>query len=144
MTTTEPPKSQVDSELRRREWLRIYVPILVGAVLCLAAVVLSGIVGYGQANGRGNPVSVWGDTAALLVMVQVAAVCVIPLALLIALCAATVWLIARLHPPLQRGREITEQIHNRVDGLGDSVVSAVTRLHLPGARFSALKQWLRR
>jgi hypothetical protein len=144
MTTKEIPLNQVDRELRRREWLRIYLPLLIGVVLFLAAVVALGILGFREANLGGDPASVWGDTAAIIVILQAAVIGVIPLAILIALCALIIWLIARLHPVLKRGQEITEQISSRVDRIADTLVTTVTRLHLPGARLCAIIQWLRR
>jgi hypothetical protein len=144
MTTQETPLNQVDRELRRREWLRIYLPLLIGAALFLAVAVASGVLGFREANLGGDPASVWGDTAAIFVILQVAVICVIPLAVLVALCALVIWLMARLHPVLRRGQEITEQISKRVDRVADTLVTAITRLHFPGARLGAIREWLRR
>jgi hypothetical protein len=144
MTTKETPLNQVDRELRRREWLRIYLPLLIGVVLFLAVVATLGVLGFREANLGADPASVWGDTAAIIVILQAAVIGVIPLAILIALCALIVWLMAQLHPVLRRGQEITEQISSRVDRIADRLVTTVTKLHVPGARLCAIKQWLRR
>ncbi len=144
MTTQETPLNQVDRELRRREWLRIYLPLLIGAALFLAAVVASGVLGFREANLGGDPASVWGDTAAIFVILQVAVISVIPLAVLIALCALVIWLMAQLHPILRRGQGVTEQISQRVDRVADTLVRAIIRLHFPGARLGAIREWLRR
>ncbi len=144
MTTKDPPLNRFDSELRRREWLRIYIPLLVGTVLSLAIVVLSAVLGFKGANVGGDPASVWGDTAALLVIVQVLAIGVIPLVILIALSAAIVWLIARLHPVLGQMQAISEQVRDKVAGFGDAAVAAVIKMKKPGARLRAIKQRLRR
>jgi len=142
--TKETPPNQMDTELRRREWLRIYLPLLFGVVLFLAVVVISGVLGFREANLGGDPASVLGDTAAILVILQVAAITVIPLAVLVALCALVMWLMARLHPVLRQGQEVSERIRKRVDRLSDTLVTTVIRLSSPGARLVAIKQWLRR
>lgn len=144
MTTKDPPLNRFDSELRRREWLRIYLPLLVGTLLSLAAVVLSAVLSFKGANVGGDPASVWGDTAALLVIVQVLAIGVIPLVILIALSAVILWLIARLHPVLGQMQAISEQVRDKVAGFGDAAVAAVIKMQKPGARLRAIKQRLRR
>jgi hypothetical protein len=143
-TTKETPLNRIDSELRRREWLRIYLPLLIGAVLFLTMVVASGVLGFREANLGGDPASVWGDTAAILIIFQVAAISVVPLVALVALCALVIWLMARLHPVLRQVQGITEQIDERVGRLADTLVTRVIRLHSPSARLGAIRQWLRR
>ena len=125
-------------ELRRREWLTIYLPLIIGAVLLLALVVTISIEGFKKANLGTDPASAWGDTAAIIVMIQIAAISLFPLAILIALCALVIWLIDRVPPVLMQGQEFTEQVRNRVDGVADRLVTATIKPYLMGARVRAI------
>lgn len=144
MTEKRTNLTERDHELRRREWQRIYLPLVIGVVLVLALVVSISILGFKEMNLGDDPASVWGDTAAIIVILQVAIISLIPLAILIAFCALVIWLIIRVHPLLKRGQEITGQVSNKVDELADTLVAALIKPTLLSARVRVIKQLLRR
>ena len=144
MTEKRANLTERDRELWRREWQRIYLPLIIGVVLALASVVAISILGFREMNLGGDPASVWGDTAAIIVILQAAVVSLIPLALLLALCALVIWLIIQVHPLLKRGQEITGQVRSKVDELADTLVAALIKPTLLSARVRAIKQLLRR
>jgi hypothetical protein len=144
MTEKRTNLTERDHELRRREWQRIYLPLVIGVVLVLALVVATSILGFKEMNLGNDPASVWGDTAAIIVILHVAIIILIPLAILVAFCALVIWLIIRVHPLLKQGQEITGQVSNKVDELADTLVAALIKPTLLSARVRVIKQLLRR
>ena len=121
--------TQRDHELRRREWLTIYLPLAIGLLLFLALLVAITVLGFREENLGNGPASAWGDTSAIIVLLEVAAISLLPLAALVGLCALVIWLIVRLQPLLRQGQEITGVMRQRVSDACDRLVS-VTRYRL--------------
>ena len=144
MTQNRKDLTERDHELRRREWLAIYLPLTVGVLLFLALLATISILGFREANLGGDPASAWGDTAAVIVIVEVAAISLLPLATLVALCALVIWLIGRAQPILRRGQEITGEVSRRVDGAADKLVAVTTKPYLLSARLRVTRQLFRR
>jgi NADH:ubiquinone oxidoreductase subunit 6 (subunit J) len=133
-----------DRELRRREWLMIYLPLFVGVVLALSLVITISILGLTEVNLGSDPASVWGDTAAIVVSLEVAVISLAFLAVLVLLCALVIWLIAKAHPLLKRGQEITGQVSQKVDELADTLVTAFIKPYSLSARMRAIGLLFRR
>lgn len=144
MTEEKAPLTEHDRGLRRRNWLMLYLPMLVGALLALALVVVIGILGFQPENVGGDPASVWGDAAAILVIIQALAVFIIPLALLVGLCALFFWLYTKIRPLLLQVRDLSAQAENKVDQATEALVTRMMKPSIASARLSALKQLLRR
>lgn len=141
MTDDETTPNERDRELHRREWLRIYLPVLLGAVLATALIVVIAVIGFKPENLAADPASVWGDTAAIIVALQVGIVCLVVLALIGALCALFIWLIVKLDPLLRRGQEITEMVNSRVDLVANRVVDRLIKMNSLGARVRGIRQF---
>jgi hypothetical protein len=122
----------------------IYLPLVFGMLLCLALVVSISILGFREANLGSDPASAWGDTAAIIVIIQAAVINLLPLIILIALCALVIWLIVRVPPLLRRGQEITGKMNAKVDETAEKMVSAVIKPYSLSARWRATKQFFRR
>jgi hypothetical protein len=133
-----------DLTLRRREWLMIYIPLIFGVVLCLALVAIISALGFREPNLGSDPASAWGDTAAIIVIVEVAVISLLPLIILIALCALLVWLIIQIPPYLRQGQEITRAVSARVDEVTEKVVTAAIKPYLLSARWRVTIQLFRR
>ena len=144
MTEEKAPLTEHDRGLRRRNWLMLYLPMLVGALLAVALVIVIGILGFRQGNVGGDPASVWGDAAAILVSIEALIVFLIPLALLLGLCALFFWMYIKVRPLLLRGQDLTTQVENKVDQATEALVTRVMKPSIACARLSALKQLLRR
>lgn len=144
MTQNKTEFTERDLTLRRRDWLMIYLPLVFGMLLCLALIVSISILGFREANLGSDPASAWGDTAAIIVIIQAAVINLLPLIILIALCALVIWLIVRVPPLLRRGQEITGKMSAKVDETADKMVSAVIKPYSLGARWRATKQLFRR
>ena len=144
MTENKMPTSERDRELRKREWLTIYLPVLLGAVAVVALILMVAIPGFAPINVGGGPASAGGDAAAIIVLFQALVLGLIPLIILIAFCALFIWLYIRIHPVLKRGQEITEQMYLKVDQVTDSLVSKFYKPFSLSARLSAIKQYIRR
>lgn len=141
MTDNETTPNERDRELRRREWLRIYLPVLLGAVLATALIAVIASIGLKRENLAADPASVWGDAAAIIVAVQVGVICLVVLGLTGALCALLIWLIIKLDPPLRRGQEITELVNYRVDQIANRVVERFIKMNSLGARVRGIRQF---
>lgn len=144
MTQNRKNLTERDNELRRREWLAIYLPLAVGVLLFLALVATISILGFQEAKLGDDPASVWGDTAAIIVIIEVAAISLLPLVTLIALCALVIWLMVRAQPILRRGQEITGEVSRRVDEAADKLVAVCTKPYLLSARWRVTRQLFRR
>ena len=144
MTERRAPLSERDRALRKREWLRIYIPIGMGAALALALVIVVAALGFKQGNLGGDPASAWGDAAALIVILQVMMITIPFLVLFIALCVLMFKLINWSHPLLRQGQEIAATINEKVSGASDSMVAAAIKPSLSSARMSAVIRFLRR
>ncbi|NOR81991.1 MAG: hypothetical protein GQ526_00675 [Ardenticatenales bacterium] len=144
MTDNKTTPNERDRELRRREWLRIYLPVLLGAVLATAMIVVIASIGLKGENLATDPASVWGDAAAIIVALQVGVICLVVLVLIGALCALLIWLIVKLDPLLRRGQEITERVNYRVDLVANRVVERLIKMNSLGARVRGIRQlWWR-
>lgn len=141
MTDNETTPNERDRELRRREWLRIYLPILLGVVLAAALIVVIASIGLERENLAADPASVWGDAAAIIVALQVGMICLVVLGLIGALCAVFIWLIIKLDPLLRRGQEITELANYRVDLIANRVVETLIKMNALGARVRGIRQF---
>ncbi len=144
MAESKIPLSERDRELRKREWLTIYLPVLLGAVAVVALIIVVAIPGFAPGNLGDDPASVAGDTAAIIVLLQALVLGLFPLAILIALCALFIWLYIKIHPILKRGQEITKQMNLKVDQVADSLVSKFYGPFSLGARLRLIKQVIRR
>ncbi len=141
MTNNETTPNNRDRELRRREWLRIYLPLLLGAVLATAGIVIIASIGFERENLAADPASVWGDAAAIIVAIQFGMISLVALVLIGALCALFIWLIIRLNPLLRRGQEITELANYRVDLVANRVVESLIKMNSLGARVRGIWQF---
>jgi hypothetical protein len=144
MTQNKTEFTERDLTLRRRDWLMIYLPLVFGMLLCLALVISISVLGFREANLGSDPASAWGDTAAIIVIIQAAVINLLPLIILIALCALVIWLIVRVPPLLRRGQEITGKMSAKVDETAEKMVSAVIKPYSQSARWRATKHLFRR
>ena len=144
MTEEKAPLTEHDKGLRRRNWLMLYLPMIVGALLALALVVVIGILGFRQETVGGDPASVWGDAAAILVIIEALVVFVVPLVLLVGLCALFFWLYVKIRPLLLQGQDLSARAESKVDQATEALVTRMMKPSIASARLSALKQLLRR
>ncbi len=144
MTQNRTKLTERDLTLRRREWLMIYLPLVFGVLLCLALVATISVLGFREPNLGSDPASAWGDTAAIIVIIEVAVISLLPLIILIALCALVIWLIVRVPPLLQRGQEITGVMSSKVDQVTEKMVAATIKPYSQSARWRVTKQLFRR
>lgn len=144
MTEQKAPLTEHDRGLRRREWLMLYLPMIIGALLMLALVVVIAVLGLRQDNLAGGPASAWGDTAAIIVILEVMLISVVPLVALVGLCALFFWMYNKSRPLLLRGEELTGRVERRVDQASESLVARMIKPYAASARLSAVKQLFRR
>lgn len=144
MTENQKNRTERDRVLHRRDWLMIYLPLGVGLALFLTLVLTLSILGFQEANVGGDPASVWGDTAAIIVILEVAVISLFPLLVLVGLCALFFWLFIKVQPALRRGQEITRQVNEKVDQSADALVAGTIKPYLFCARLRALSGVLRR
>jgi len=144
MTENQKKRTERDRLLSRRDWLMIYLPLGVGLVLFLALLITLSVLGFQEANLGGDPASAWGDTAAIIVILEVMVISLFPLILLVGLCALFFWLFIKSQPVLRRGQEITEQIYLKVDQSTDAMVTSLIKPYLFFARVRAISGLLRR
>ena len=85
MSEPKTPLTDRDRQLRKRVWLGVYLPMILGGLVALGLVILVAVLGFREENVGGDPASVAGDVAAILVIAQVLLVLLLPLALLAAL-----------------------------------------------------------
>ncbi len=144
MTENKKARTERDRVLYRRDWLMIYLPLGVGLALFLALVLTLSILGFKEENLGGDPASAWGDTAAIIVILEAAVISLFPLLILIGLCALFFWLFIKVQPLLRRGQEITGGISETVDRSADALIAGVIKPYSFCARLRAIIGFLRR
>lgn len=133
-----------DRELRRREWLMIYLPLTVGSLLALTLVVVIGIQGFRQGALGEDPASVWGDTAAIIVILEACLFGLILLIIVLAGCALVLWFIGKSQPLLKRGQDFTGVVSQKADALANRLVSSFIAACSLNARLRGLVGFRRR
>lgn len=133
-----------ERELGRRDWLMIYSPMAIGTVLALSLVIAIAVLGFQRGNLSGDPASVWGDAAAIIVLVEVTVMLVVVLALTVALCALFFWLYVNIHPPLRAGQELSGRIALQADSVASRLVEVFAKPSLIIARVRAVLDFIRR
>jgi amino acid transporter len=144
MSEQKAPLTKRDRQLRRRVWLGVYLPVILGGLAALGLVVVVGVFGFREENVGGDPASVGGDVAAIIVIAQVLIIFLIPLALSAALAYLSLRLVRGIHPLLKRGQDLAAQAASKVEGLMDSLAGAFIRVYAQGARWQAIVNYLRR
>jgi hypothetical protein len=144
MSENKTPLTKRDRQLRRRVWLGVYLPVVLGGLVALALVVLVAVFGFRTENLGDDPASVASDVAAILVILQALIILLVPLALSVALAYLAVRLNRWIHPLLKRGQDLTALASEKVIGLMDAPTDAVIRAASHGARWQAVKNYLRR
>jgi hypothetical protein len=144
MSEPKTPLTDRDRQLRKRVWLGVYLPMILGGLVALGLVILVAVLGFREENVGGDPASVAGDVAAILVIAQVLLVLLLPLALLAALAYLSFRLIRGVHPLLKRGQELTERVLVQATRLTDSLAGALIRVDAQAARWQVVKRYLRR
>ena len=144
MTEKKEPRTERERQLLRREWLMVYLPMILGALLVLTLVILIAVLGLKQENLAGDPASAWGDATAIIVLIQVMLISLFPLILLVALCVLLFWLFIKVQPILQRIQEIVGMVQEKVDQAGDKVTGSLTKPYSTAARIRAFSQFIRR
>jgi hypothetical protein len=142
--TTAKPPTERDRQLKKRQWLALYLPIMVSVALGLTAVTLVAVLGLKAGNLGGDPASAWGDAAAVLVVLQVAMLGLVLLVLLVSLCALFFWLYGKTRPVLHGGQDFALVVSQRVEKPAGRLVGLLARPYSLGARVRTLTQWLRR
>jgi len=144
MSEFKSPLTDRDRQLRQRVWLGVYLPMVLGGLVVLGLVVVVAVFGFREQNVGGDPASVLGDVAAIIVILQVLIVLLLPLALSVALAYLSFRLVRAVHPLLKRGQELTEQVTVHVKRLMDSLAVASIRVDAQSARWQVVKRFLRR
>jgi hypothetical protein len=144
MSEQKAPLTKRDRQLRSRVWLGVYLPVMLSGLVCLGLVVVVGVFGLREENVGGDPASVAGDVAAILVIAQALLILLIPLALSAALAYLSFRLVSGVHPLLKRGQDLTMRAAAKVEQLMNSLVGAFVRIYAQGARWQAIKNNLRR
>jgi hypothetical protein len=144
MSEQKAPLTKRDRQLRSRVWLGVYLPMILGGLVALGLVVVVGVFGFRAENVGGDPASVAGDIAAILVIIQALIVLLVPLALSAALAYLFLRLVRGVHPLLKRGQDLAGQAAVKVEELMDSLAGAFIRVYAQSARWSAIKNYLRR
>ena len=144
MTDEKKPLTERDRALRKRQWLVLYLPMILGLILVLALVIVIAVQGFREQNLGQDPASAWGDAAAIIVIIQAMLVSLIPLVLFVALCALFIWLYIKLRPVLQRGQEITEMVYEKTEETTGRLADTLTSPYSFGARVSAFFRFFRR
>ncbi|MBU0705436.1 MAG: hypothetical protein KKC18_16420 [Chloroflexi bacterium] len=144
MTENRAASTARDRELQRRFWLSVYFPVILGGVFVVALVVVMAVLGFQQQNLGGDPVSAVGDAAAILVVIQALVLLLIPLVILVGLCAAFFWLHDQVQPVLRQGQALTSKVSQKTGHLAETLAAAVARPYLLGARLDAVRHFLRR
>jgi hypothetical protein len=144
MTEGTKTLTERDRQLRRREWLYLYLPMIVGALLVLALVAVIAIPGFGEANLGGDPASAWGDTGAVLVIAEALMIGMAPLILVVALCALFIWLMIKVQPLLKQGQDIAGLVQGKVDESADGLVARMVKPYRASARVCAFFDFFRR
>jgi len=133
------------AEMRKREWLTIYLPMALGTLLVLALVVLVAVLGFSEVSVDTNMASRVGDVAAIIVVVEAGLLSLIPLVILVACCALFFWLYIKIQPLLKQGQDITEQIGRKVDqAAGKATEQIIVKPYSWAARVQSIKQFIRR
>lgn len=144
MSEPKTPLTDRDRQLRKRVWLGVYLPVILGGLVALGLVILVAVLGFPEENVGGDPTSVAGDVAAILVIAQVLLVLLLPLALSAALAYLSFRLIRGVHPLLKRGQELTERVLLQTTRLTDSLAGPLIRVDAQAARWQVVKRYLRR
>jgi hypothetical protein len=144
MSEQKAPLTKRDRQLRTRVWLGVYLPVILGGLVALGLVVVVGVFGFREENVGGDPASVAGDVAAILVIIQALIVLLVPLALAAALAYLSLRLVSGVHPLLKRGQDLTAQATAKVKALMNSLADAFIRVYAQGVRWQVIKNYLRR
>lgn len=129
MTEVESTGGRHDRRLHRREWLMIYLPLILGGAAAAALVAAIAVPGLTPSRLGRDPASVWSDAAAVLVAIEVGLLGLILLVALVASSALAFWLYREARPVLKRGHDLTATVNQRVDGAAQSLVDSFIRAH---------------
>jgi hypothetical protein len=144
MSELKAPLTNRDRQLRRRVWLGVYLPLILGGLAVLGLVIAVAVFGFREQNVGGDPASVLADVAAIIVIIQVLILLLLPLALSAALAYLSFRLVRAAHPLLKRGQELTERVTAQVKRLMDSLAAASIRVDAQSVRWQVVKRVLRR
>lgn len=124
---------------RRQVFWQITLPLLVGALVLIAACVLPVITVIG-----GGEVSVWADISLMWLIVIAFIIALIPLALLGGLVFGLTQLIGKLPPVFFRIQGLLRTLNLRVSQLSDRVVNPFIRINSLSAGFRSALEVLSR
>jgi hypothetical protein len=124
--------------------LGVYLPVVLGGLVALGLVVTVGVLGFRTENVGGDPASVAGDAAAIIVLLQALVILLVPLALAVALAYLSIRLVRGVHPFLKQGQDLTARMVVKVEELMSTLANAFIRVYAQGARWQAIKKYLRR
>jgi hypothetical protein len=146
MSEEKKPLTERDRRLRRRVWLSVYLPMILGGLVVVGLVVVLAILGFREENlaAVDNPASVAGDVAAILVIAQALIILLFPLAIAAGLAYLSIRLVGGVHPLLKRGQDLSAKVALQVNKVMDKVINALIRVYSQGARWQTIKRYLRR
>lgn len=133
-----------DRELLKKQWLMIYLPMILGLLLVIAFITVLAVPGFKSQNLGGAPLSNWGDASAILVIVQFALASLVPLALLVALCALFFYLYIKIQPVLKQGQKYASLANEKTDQAAYRLISVFFKPYAFSARVRTFLKFLRR
>jgi hypothetical protein len=146
MSEERKPLTERDRQLRRRVWLSVYLPMILGVLVVVGLVVVLAVLGFREENlaAVDNPASVAGDLAAILVIAQALIILLIPLAIAAGLAYLSIRLVGGVHPLLKRGQDFSAKVVLQVNKVMGKLVDTLVRVYSQGARWQTIKKYLRR